>query len=44
MAKWYSLSQRRGFNRRIKRFSKAHDLAEFFEDEFLKLRKWCMCL
>jgi 16S rRNA (guanine527-N7)-methyltransferase len=35
-----------GFNRRIKRFSKAtqYDLAEFFEDEFLKLRKWCMCL
>jgi 16S rRNA (guanine527-N7)-methyltransferase len=34
-----------GFNRRIKRFSKAtqYDLADFFEDEF-KLRKWCMCL
>jgi 16S rRNA (guanine527-N7)-methyltransferase len=29
-----------------KDFPKAtqYDLADFFEDEFLKLRKWCMCL
>jgi 16S rRNA (guanine527-N7)-methyltransferase len=30
----------------LKDFPKAtqYDLADFFEDEFLKLRKWCMCL
>jgi hypothetical protein len=43
-AKWYSLSQG-GFNRRIKRFSKSHTIWLISSKmNFLKLRKWCMCL